>query len=194
MTRDDYRAQLVALLPRGPAWDAADGGGLDVLLTAQAAGLARVDLRAADLVREVFPGTVYELLAEWESSVGLPDECTVPGGSLAERRAALAGKLAAQGGQSIAYYLGVLAALGFPAARISELRPCVHGRRYGARRYGAWMWGRVWMVHLPAVGDRRRRNGEPFGERYGYGGNAAVECVINRIKPAHTIVLFAYGD
>mgnify|MGYP001809569769 CR=1 FL=1 len=76
MTRDDYLAQLVALLPTGPAIPREPGGVLLRLLEAPAAELARVDLRGAALLDEADPRATAELLTDWQRAFGLPDACS----------------------------------------------------------------------------------------------------------------------
>ena len=76
MTRDDYLAQLVALLPTGPAIPREPGGVLLRLLEAPAAELARVDLRGAALLDEADPRATAELLTDWQHAFGLPDACS----------------------------------------------------------------------------------------------------------------------
>ena len=55
-------------------------------------------------------------------------------------------------------------------------------------------WQFVWQVNAPEASivefDAGRSSaGEPLRSW----GNELLECVINRLKPAHTYVLFAYG-
>lgn len=192
----DYLAQLIELLPPGPAWMPEPGEPLYRWLEGLAAEFARLDQRCADLLAESLPQSARELLAEWEATAGLPDDCTIPGTqTVAERRAAVLGKLLAVGGQSIPYYKTILAALGYPDARIEEFKPHIHGRARHGSRYGNWLWGRIWRVHLPATTVTRRRYGSAVhGEPFSVYGDSAVACILNRMKPAHTELLITYGD
>lgn len=101
LTSTDYLAQLQALLPPGPAWSKDEDAPLTRLLTGLAQELARVDGRALQLAKEADPRTVAELFADWERVAGLPDDCAIAFGgdqTVAQRRAALLGRLAALGG------------------------------------------------------------------------------------------------
>ncbi|XZG71736.1 YmfQ family protein [Chitinibacteraceae bacterium HSL-7] len=193
MDADDYLQQCRALLPPGPAWEVGDGSPAGVQLLAVAGSAAGVDGQAADLLREADPRSTYQMLGDWERVCGLPDSCSVLSGlTLADRRAAVQAKLAATGGQSRAYFIGIAASMGYPGATITEFRARRHGARMGTG-YGGLPWNHTWRLNLPAQQFRRRVSGSPFGERYQVGGDAHLECLIGKLKPAHTLVQFKYG-
>lgn len=196
VSQDLYRQQFLVLLPPGIIWPRDEDGELNAVAQVVGEAFARIDMRTRELLREADPRYATERLAEWERDLALPDECTVSGTqTVAERRAAVLGKLLAVGGQSISYYRTVLAALGYPAARIDEYRPHIYGRARHGSCYGNWLWGRVWRVHLPATSIARRRyGGAAYGEPYSVYGDSAVGCILNRMKPAHTELLITYGD
>lgn len=136
--------------------------------------------RVMDFLAEADPRTTDELLAEWERVYGLPLCDDAPTGD-DERRAALAGRVAAIGGQKPAYYIELVrAVLGDPAAAVT-----ITEQPYGAPFY-AWTgsaWDELgwpgmahyWMVELPS----------------GTSADLAhiVECLLMRYKPAHTILV-----
>jgi uncharacterized protein YmfQ (DUF2313 family) len=76
VTRDDYLAQLAALLPTGPALSRDPDSALMRLLGLPAAELAEVDKRIAALLAEADPRGTSELLPDWEADFGLPDDCS----------------------------------------------------------------------------------------------------------------------
>ncbi|GAB7128783.1 YmfQ family protein [Silvimonas sp. JCM 19000] len=194
VTSEDYRQQLSSLLPLGVAWSRNPDSVLQQLLAAFGAGFAAVHGRVDDLLREVFPLNSHELLDDYERVCGLPDECTVQGAlTLAERQAAVATRLASTGGQSRAYFIGIAAAAGYSNATITEFRARRHGRARMGERYAGTDWQFVWQFNLPVSQVLHRRSGQPMGEPYQVFGNASFECTINKLKPAHTRVFFAYG-
>jgi uncharacterized protein YmfQ (DUF2313 family) len=189
----DYLHQLQALLPHGPAWPRDDTAALTRLLAALATELARVDGRAMQLVEEADPRTVAELFADWERVTGLPDACAVAFGcdqSMSQRRAALVGRLTTMGGQSSAYYVGLAAALGY-AITISEFNEHSVNDYVESPLYGA-AWNFAWQVNaaLNTVTDSAVDG--TVEDPLAVWGNALLECVINRLRPAHTTVLFSY--
>lgn len=116
LSAEQYRAQLQALLPPGAAWTREPGSVLSQFLLALADELARVDLRADDLIAEVDPRTTFEMLSDWERVFGLPAPCVPAGQTTTERRNALVAKVTAVGGQSRAYFLAIANALGYVGA------------------------------------------------------------------------------
>lgn len=79
-----YSRMMAALLPRGRRlWPEALGGVTGAVIEACAESLARLDARAAVLLREIDPATATELLAEHEDEFGVAGL----GGTVDERRA-----------------------------------------------------------------------------------------------------------
>jgi len=193
MTATDYLRQLQVLLPPGPAWPRSDDALLTRLLGALAAELARVDGRAQQLVEEADPRTVAELFVDWERVAGLPDACAQAFGgeqTLAQRRAALVGRLTTLGGQSPAYFIGLAAALGY-AITITEFRAhCVNDDVEYPLYDTAWNF--AWQVNsaLNTVTDITVDH--TVEDPLAIWGSALLECVIKRLKPAQTAVLFSY--
>lgn len=82
-----YAQMLLQLLPDGRLWRRV-GSLLERLLLGSADELARLDARAADLLRESDPRTAVELLPEYERELGLDGS-----GPLAERQANVVARL-----------------------------------------------------------------------------------------------------
>lgn len=191
---DDFQQLIARLGARGPAWPR-DLGSVQMRAWGAVADIiARFHARAADLSeRESDPAQTIELLPDWERAWGLPDPCVPGEQTVAQRRDALLAKMATLGGQSRAYFIAVAARLGY-AITIDELHSfradesCADDPCYGPD------WDFVWQVNAPAVTIRYfEADGSFADEPLEVFGNDALECVINALKPAHTIVLFAYG-
>lgn len=113
--------------------------------------------------------------------------------SFEERRDALLGRVTGLGGQSRAYFIAVAAALGYPIT-IAEPRPF----RCGISTVGMGLrdqeWAHCWVVYSAGEAERLFRCGaSAVGDPFQSWGEALLECVIGRLAPAHTRVLFAYG-
>ena len=194
LTGIDYRKQMQALLPQGPAWTRAVGALLTKVLDAFGAEFARIDAGARRLIDEADPRTTVDLLTDWERVAGLPDNCS---GLLAEtqqgRRRDLVSKLVGQGGQTKAYYLEIARALGF----IVEIEEFREFRAGGARAGDALTngdWKYAWRVNSPSVTVQPFRAGHSAaGESLATWGNAGLECRLRHYRPAHTNIIFAYG-
>ncbi|EPY01345.1 YmfQ family protein [Magnetospirillum fulvum] len=189
-TPELYLSQLQALLPTGAAWPREPDTVLTNVLLAMADGLARAHNRALDLIEEADPRTTLELLTDWERVCGLPDPCSGPAATIAERRAQVVARLTATGGQSPAYYVVLAAALGFEIT-ITERRARFHGRRTHGTPYGGREMQFIWEVHLPPETVFRRRHGRGYhGEPYASWGAQSLICMLERLKPAHTIIWY----
>lgn len=189
----DYLAQLQALLPPGPAWPKDTDAPLTKMLAGLAQELSRVDARALQLVDEVDPRTTAELFSDWERVAGLPDACVIAFAgdqTAAQRRASLVGRLATLGGQSAAYYIALAASLGYTVTITEFLEHSVaddveHGL-YGAA------WNFAWQVNgaLNTVTDITVES--VVEDAISIWGNTLLECVIKRLAPAQSTVLFSY--
>lgn len=170
-----YAQALWQLLPPGQALDR-ESPELNKLVTGLSAEWPRVELSAARIAAEVNPISTVGFLPEWETFAGLPDNCAnTLDETLQGRRAALVAKVASTGGQSLAYYEDVARALGYIVTCTNTAAPY------------------VWQVNAAATTVQPFRAGRSrAGERLRTWGNTALECKINKIKPAHTRVLFVY--
>ena len=191
-TADQYRQQLIALLPTGAAWQFEPGTRLWEFVDALAQELARIDARVSDMVGESHPRNAYEMLNEWEAVAGLPDICTGTLDSIPERQRALVAKLTSTGGQSITYYLSVFEYLGDSGASIDEPEPMSWNDNCAD-----YLWDEssifCWIVNIPAdtAIEQMTCADDCTSFLSNYGINA-LECVLNRIKPSHTHVSFHY--
>jgi len=193
LTAAEYQDQLRALLPQGAAWPRAADSVLASLLLGWSEELARIDGRAWDLLEEIDPRTTTELIAEWERICGLPDPCSGLAPTLQGRRDAVLAKLTGRGGQSRAFYIALAAAFGF-AITIEEFDLFTVGDTVGMSLTGD-PWRFAWLVRAPEVTVREFAVGQSTaGEPLRSGGNHLLECVLTRLKPAHTHVIFAYGS
>lgn len=193
LTAAEYLAQLQALLPQGFAWPRQADAALTRLLLAWADEMARIDGRAARLIEEADPRTAVELLADWERVAGLPDPCVAALGieqTAAQRRAALAAKLASGGGQSAAYYIALAARLGYTITITEHETFTVRSKVCDPLNDLPWRF--TFTVNAPLDTVRRFTVRSAVADPLAAWGNELLECVISRLKPAHTHVLFAY--
>lgn len=190
-TIDQYLNNLRSLMPKGKAWARENEAGLTRLLRAFATPLMRVHNRAVDLIDEADPRTSVELLPDWERVCGLPDPCSGQPESLAERRDQVVAKLAARGGQSIPFFIELASNLGY-VVTITEFSPfrCL-SKCNAPLTQGDWRF--VWQVNAPAETIRTMTVNSGCSEPLRTWGNAPLECNFNRLKPAHTKVIFTYG-
>jgi uncharacterized protein YmfQ (DUF2313 family) len=172
-----YARQLKALLPPGSLWRLDPASTLSRALQAAAGELARIDERGENLLLEADPRTAEETLDDWESFLGLPEEGQTLGTSIQQRQADITRKFIAQGGSTPAYFIALAAALGYTATI-----------DYPAAN--------TWRMNVTLSGESATllefRMGSRIGDRLGGRTVVELERVINKLKPAHTAVLFLY--
>lgn len=190
MTAEQYLSQLQALLPIGVAWPRGADATLTKVLRAWADELGRIDARADQLLNEADPLTTAELLTDWERVTALPDSCVTVEQTTAQRRDALVAKLTSVGGQTPAYFISLAATLGYTIS-ITEYKPfTVRSTVNTPIRDAEWRFAFTVGSALDTVRRFNVRSG--VNEPLAAWGNTSLECMINRFKPAHTVVLFAY--
>ncbi|KQZ80638.1 YmfQ family protein [Pseudomonas sp. Root562] len=193
-TAEEYRRQLQGLLPAGPAWDPELVPEIALVLDGVAVEFSRLDARAVDLLNEMDPAGVNELVPDWESIMGLPDSCLGPNPAFEDRRLAVRRRLVEVGGQSRAYFLDIAVSQGYPNATITEHRAPRMGRsRFGSAHFGTWRAQFMWTLNTGGRHRQGRRFGVSYwGERFGSNPGNALECLIRRPAPAHTVVHINY--
>lgn len=187
----DYLQSLQALLPQGLAWSRDTNATLTKLLSALAQEFERVGQRFADLYDERDPRLTLELLTDFERELALPDSCTPAAQTLLERRKAIEAKITQQGGQSIPYFIQLAKTIGYDIT-ITEFSPYTVNNLVNDPLYGQ-LWQFAWQVNAPEETVTLFTTNSAVNEYLARWGNIQLECIINRLKPAHTHVLFAYG-
>lgn len=139
--------------------------------------LARVYSRTEDLLREARPSTTVELLTDWEDEYDLPDPCVTGVQTVADRRAALIARANGIGGQSAQYFRDIAQSFGVTIT-ITEHHAFEVGRDGMGDGVGGDEWAFVWEVTAPAATAATLRE--------------VMECVFERLQPAHTVVWFTY--
>lgn len=194
---ESYRDVFLRLLPDGPVWLRELGGELANWGEAFGFEVSRLHNRALELLNtEADPRTTTEMIDAWELAYGLPDHCCEAPTAIADRRLALAAKVAATGGQTLAYLTAVASALGLTLT-LTNLRTF----RVGSSYVGDLLWGEdagwAFLVQGPAqpvvtfkVGDKIHGTA---GRPLRYWGDLCAECTITKLKPAHTSAVFIWG-
>ncbi len=182
---------LQALLP--PVAVDPNGAALRAELRGEAAALDAAEGAAAQLLAESDPRTTAALLADWERVYGLPEACIRQSGvvqGFAERRAALVAKVTLVGSQGIAFFVAMAAAIGY-VITITELFPQTteHDTEMAAQDEP---YRFVWQVNAALYSLREFTSEDDSEMALAVWGNQLLQCVLNRYKPAHTLILFSY--
>ncbi|WP_114152985.1 YmfQ family protein [Chromobacterium haemolyticum] len=188
-----YAQHLAALLPPGLALQAEGDSELAQLLGTQAEVLAAIDSRAQLLLQESDPRRSVLLLTEWETSLGLPDACTLGEQTLLARQQAVLAKLTDIGGARVPRYLRMAESLGYPGATITRHRyhHCEMSCEAPLNDSG---WRHSWTLNLPSGAKITEATTESgVEESLRTWGDSMIECVIHREAPACSTALVAYG-
>lgn len=190
---DDYLAALQALLPRGRVWPRDPDATQTKALSGLTQSYARNNLRAGQLLVDAFPATTFQLLPEWESTLGLPDPCAGASPTTQGRRTQVIARFTGIGGQSAAYMIAFAKSLGYTIT-ITQYAPARVGQsRVGQPLCGA-PWAHAWRVNSSLNTVVRSRVGtSAVGEPLASWSNAVLECELKAIAPAHSTVFFAYS-
>ena len=191
--QEDYVQMMANLLPRGAVWSRDSTSQLMKVIGALAPTYARARNDAIGLINDIFPATTQAMLTDWEDSLGLPDECTPLNPSTEKRRAAVLAKFISTGGQSVPYFTAVALAMGY-VITVTEFTQF----RVGFNRVGQPLNGPDaayhWQVNAPTITETWFRVGlSTSGDPLYSVGNTELECRLNKIKPAHTVLSFVYS-
>lgn len=164
---------------------------LSAELETEGRALDAAQIAAELILTEADPRSIYQLLADWERVLGLPDPCVGQLPTIEQRRAAVVSKVTMKGGQSRAFFVALAAKLGFTIT-ITEFKQYSVMSPVNTPLCG-WQWCFTWRVNAPINTVRNFSVMSGVNEPLSSWGNALLECAITRFKPAHTHVQFAYS-
>jgi len=172
-----YQDQALKLLPPGRGiTKALEIGGVltnvGKFLKAFAVEFARVHERGADLYRESFPGdaTAVDLLMDWETFVGLPNECTAYLTTEADRQDAILKRFAVSEGQSEADFKAIALDIGYTI---------------DVARYEVWRCGKT-PISKPIRHTPWLFASQMSYETTGTTQDAVLECTLDEHKHLYT--------
>jgi uncharacterized protein YmfQ (DUF2313 family) len=188
----DFLQAVLKLLPRGRVWSRDLGAVQNRILLGLVTVYERSTDRANHLLVDAFPAATYELLPEWEATCGLPDPCAGPSPTTQARRDQVVARLTAIGGQSIPYFESLASRLGYEIT-ITQYTPSTFGRRFGAP-FGGTSWAHAWRVNAPTFTVRHFEFGGGFGPPFSFWSNNVLQCELQAVSPAHTVLNFSYSE
>jgi uncharacterized protein YmfQ (DUF2313 family) len=192
-TAANFLAAMQALLPRGRVWPRDSDTVQSQVLSGLAPSYERQTARANYLLVDAFPSTTYELLPEWESTLGLPDPCAGVAPTIPQRRSQVVARFTNIGGASIPYFVGFAASLGY-AVTITQYTQARAGMLKAGDPCCGYDWNFAWKITAPLNTVVRAVAGAmAAGDPLASWGNTVLECEFKAIMPAHTIPIFAYA-
>lgn len=193
-SQNDYATALGALLPTGRAWPRANQTVQAAVLRALGSSLQRSDNDVTNLIIGAFPSTATVMLSEWESTLGLPDDCSIGEiDGISDRQRAVVSKLISTGGLNRDYYIRVAAALGYTIT-ITQFRPAMSGMSVCGDALNGDEWPFTWRVNALETTIKYALAGSSYcGDPLASWGNKQLECAINKIAPSHLNLIFSYS-
>lgn len=189
-TAEQYRDQMIAAQPPGIALPTDPSSDWALLLLALGDEFARVESRAISLLEESDPRATYELLADWERLVGLPDTCVTGELSTEQRVNSVVARLARGQGISLPRLLTAAELLGYTIT-ITEFLPHSVDADVDEAIFGQdW----VFAIQVNTAGNAITDHtvDSTVDDSLTWWGNERLECAIRRIKPGGRVVLFNY--
>lgn len=188
----DFIAALQQLMPPGIALNPQSTEVAD-LLQKTADEFDAYSLLEAALFAEVDPRVAVLLLLEYETSLGLPDRCSTGVQSISERQMAVYNKMLDTGGARRTRYLAMLARLGQEDAAIERFGLYTCESTCETPVFSDTEWLFTWAVTLKdnvvvTAATCQSHCEEPLN----IWGNTMIECVLDREKPAYSILIFRY--
>ncbi|MCA8264789.1 MULTISPECIES: YmfQ family protein [Burkholderia cepacia complex] len=192
-TAADFLKALQGLMPRGRVWPRATDAVQTKVLSGLAPSYERQTARANYLLVDAFPATAYELLPEWEETLGLPDPCAGPAPTIPQRQSQVVARFVGNGGPSIAELIQFAANLGYTVT-ITQFVEARAGQLKAGDPCCGTDWSFAWQVNAPLNTVVFALAGAmAAGDALASWGNAVLECELRAIAPAHTILIFAYS-
>jgi len=193
-TAQSIASNLRAKWPMGYAAPR-QGGIMDALYLGFADGLADGEAAAERVYQEVHPRDADVLLGDFERVLG-SDPCGYDSSddSLDKRQARAWSRWVATGGQSIAYFTQLAANLGV-AIEVQEFWPSIAGDMVAGGTLVPEGEQFIWLVKLALHNPDwflAGRN-EAFEPLFSF-DISDIECVLHRLKPAHTTLIFSYQE
>ncbi len=172
----EYVAALVALAGRGRAWAPPSTSRTAKWWLGVARELVRAHDWLRDLIDELDPEAATDTLDAWERSLGLPESGEVIAASNADRRLDITAKLLARAVVTKSQWIAFAEAAGYTSVTITSGHAAQFtcNSRCNALVTGPYYCAAVWTLTM--TGSQ----------------NTAFEALANKIKPAHTRLIFVY--
>lgn len=193
-TNDVITQSLIAKLPPGFAL-AKRGGVIDAIYSGFARSLSEGEEAAERLVNEIDPRAANYLLHDFERVLGA-DPCgrDFNVSTTAQRQRRAHQRWTATGGQSIPYFIEIARNLGVDI-RIEEFWPSIANDMVAGTPLIPEGEQFIWRVKLKLAKPVFFISGssEAWERLYDF-ALSDVECVLRRLKPAHTTLVFFYQE
>ena len=192
-TAEQYADQVHALANTGLLWRALKNDPLwSGLIDAFSQEFSRVDVRVSQLLDELDPYTILELINEAEKAVGLPDSCRGLGSSIEQRRLDLKARRLDKGGYGWPIWKALVESFGFTNVSFDEFKPADISMSVDSPMYGD-EWVNAFRINAKAPPVIQFSTASSVDESLGdTSATSRLECVVRHKAASHTTPLFNY--
>lgn len=191
---DRYVEFFRSLFPNGKAWAGDESSQLYKFIQGMADEFVRIDDRVLDMIDEADPRTTTEMVSDWEDMLDLPDDCSVSGMTVEERRRQIRQKLTAQYGQNAAFYIQVASFLGYDIEITDGFWSFRAGHSVAGDALTNELWKHWWKIK---TGDQLfvyfTAGGSSAGDPLKKLAEDTLVCTMEKLKPAHTQIIYEFG-
>lgn len=190
-TINEHTQSLADHLPNGKGFIAKnqDGTNFRRFLRGLAFELQRIESTFIYTTQQYDPQTTTDFITEWESAVGIPDDCFPGTEDLQTRRKHVVVKLLSSGANTAQDFIDIAAFLGFDIT-ISYLDEVEFYPPYDVPITlitGVPESRFIWIVTGAGVVPNVPPYDVPFSLS---SGTSVIQCLFNKLKPAHTRIIY----
>jgi len=188
---EQYTNSLARYLPGGClfASKGVDGSTFRKLLRGMSGELFRANGLIKEYCEQILPDETVKFIEEWESALGIPDECLFGNGTLDERRRDILVKLASSGIQTAQDFIDFAALFGIVVTIRNGIANGAFPMTFPIILFNSSKDARFTIIVTFNVAA-----GEEFPYTFPlpFGNNEIVvlECLFNNLKPANCDVIF----
>lgn len=188
---EQYTNSLARYLPGGDLFASryADGSTLRRLLRGFAEELFRTNGLIKEYCEQIIPDETVKFIGEWESALGIPDDCFSGTGTMDERRLHVLVKLASLGVQTQQDFIDLASLFG---VEITIMNGSLHGTFplvFPILFFNSSKDARFTIIVTFTLIEGERFT-YTFPLLFGNSELAILECLFNKLKPVNTAVIF----
>lgn len=159
------------------------------LLRGMSGELFRSNGLLKEYCEQIIPDETVKFISEWESALGIPDDCFSGAGTLTERRRDVLTKLAALGVQTQQDFIDLAATFGVAITINGGIREITFPLTFPVVMFTTEKDARFTIVVRFTV---QAANKFPltFPITFGSGEIAILECLFTKLKPANCDIIF----
>lgn len=188
---EQYTDSLADYMPGGRLFAAktVQDSNFRKLLRGMSGELFRVNGLLRDFSDQILPDQTEKFISEWESAVGIPDDCLKGTGAIEERRRDVLVKLAASGIQTEQDFIDLAALYGVTITIRPGVETITFPLTFPVIFFDTLQDARFTIIIEFTVPDTSRFP-LTFPIVFGSGEIAVLECLFNKLKPANCNVIF----